>query len=186
MTPDLAALQAVGLDHRRQLLGQEIDEHAHRRQQSAARWEHRVADALGQASSRARPLPVRHCGPNRRRWIPAARRCPGPARAAAISTGKSWVIRIGWMSTCCDGIVRAVQGPALPRLVLAHAQGGMRAEIRGSGRTSAALEVGRAGDQQFVESGRSFAPPVRHRRRACCARAGRRRSLPGLCRRGGC
>src|SRR5690606_15877993 len=48
LSDDFAAAQPCALHHRRDLLGQEIDEHAHRRQQPPAGGEHGVEGALRQ------------------------------------------------------------------------------------------------------------------------------------------
>ena len=81
------------------LLGEEVDEHPHRRQQAAARGEHGVEDALRQAPFRQHDFQRRRGALRRRRWFPAASVMPTPCSASDISIGKSKPITRGLSST---------------------------------------------------------------------------------------
>ena len=100
-----------------------------------------------------------------------------PSRAADISSGKSCAIRLGWMSTRSDLVVRAVQGPALPGLVVAHATRWCGAP----GRTDAWAGRRGRGISGWPPAARARrrndAAPAR-RRRAACVRTRRATSKP--------
>jgi len=144
-----AAIQARSLQLRRQVFGQEVDEHAHRRQQAAAGGEDGMADAL-----RQRPVRQHHFQLAIAHGVGADRfRQHGDAEAVLDHALQQREVEAGHARLqvhAADRAFRAVEFPALAGFVFADAQGHVIGQLVRIFRAASAIQVLRAGDQQFL------------------------------------
>ena len=161
----------------RHLFDQEVDEHAHGRQQATTRREHSVSDALRQAPLRQHDFELAVAHLRRAHRVSGNSVMPTPCSASRPQHRKIETRYARLQFDASHFAIGAMQLPTLPRFVLVDAQRDVCGEFAGIGRSTHAVEVASGWRPAIPGSGRSCASPGRRRRPAGSARAARRRSL---------